>query len=57
MADLVDKLTRSEIMAKVKSKHTSPEMEVRRTLHRAGHRFRIHRSDLPGNPDPTVPSA
>lgn len=51
MTDSVDKLTRSKIMAKVKSKGTSPEMAVRRTLHRAGHRFRLHRADLPGNPD------
>lgn len=51
MADHVDKLTRSQTMAKVKSKGTSPEMEVRHTLHRAGHRFRIHQADLPGNPD------
>lgn len=51
MTDSVDKLTRSKIMAKVKSKGTSPEITVRRTLHRAGHRFRLHRADLPGNPD------
>ena len=30
---------------------TTPEMIVRRLLHRLGHRFRLHRRDLPGTPD------
>ena len=55
MTDHVDKRARSEIMAKVKSRDTGPEMEVRSALHRAGHRFRIHRSDLPGCPDLLFP--
>ena len=42
-------------MAKVKSRNTRPELEVRRALHRAGHRFRLHRSDLPGSPDLLFP--
>ena len=42
-------------MAKVKSRDTSPEMEVRRALHRAGHRFRVHRADIPGCPDLLFP--
>lgn len=49
-------LTRSEIMARVKSKNTQPELRVRSQLHRAGVRFRLHRKDLPGNPDIVVPS-
>ena len=55
MTDHVNSRTRSEIMARVKSRDTGPEMQVRRTLHRAGHRFRIHRSDLPGCPDLLFP--
>ena len=55
MADHVDKRTRSQIMARVKSKDTRPEMKVRRALHRAGHRFRLHRPDLPGRPDLVFP--
>ena len=55
MTDHVDSLTRSAIMARVKSRDTGPEMEVRRALHRAGHRFRLHRSDLPGRPDLLFP--
>ena len=55
MTDHVDSRTRSQIMAKVKSRNTRPELEVRRALHRAGHRFRLHRSDLPGSPDLLFP--
>ena len=50
-----DRSTRSEIMSRIRSKNTGPEMEVRRALHRAGHRFRIHRADLPGSPDLLFP--
>ena len=42
---------RSAQMAKVRSKDTKPEMFVRRLVHRMGYRFRLHRRDLPGNPD------
>ena len=55
MADHVDKRTRSKIMAKVKSRDTGPEMQVRRSLHRSGHRFQIHRADMPGRPDLLFP--
>lgn len=53
-----DKFTpkkRSEIMSRVKSKDTSPELRVRSALHRMGFRFRLHRRDLPGNPDVVLP--
>ena len=55
MTDHVDSRTRSQIMAKVRSRDTRPEMEVRRALHRAGYRFRLHRSNLPGKPDLVFP--
>ena len=55
MADHVDKATRSAIMSKVRSKNTGPEIAVRKALHRAGYRFRVHRSDLPGKPDLVFP--
>ena len=42
-------------MAKVKSRDTRPEMAVRRALHRAGHRYRLYRSDMPGSPDLLFP--
>ena len=38
-------------MARVKSKDTAPELAVRRALHAAGLRYRLHRADLPGKPD------
>lgn len=55
MTDHVDSNTRSAIMAKVKSRDTRPEIRVRRALHRAGYRFRLHRADLPGKPDLSFP--
>lgn len=42
---------RSENMRRITSKGTKPEMVVRRLAHRLGYRFRLHKSDLPGNPD------
>ena len=38
-------------MRAVKSRDTAPELVVRRLAHGLGHRFRLHRKDLPGNPD------
>ncbi len=43
-------------MRAVKSKDTAPEMLVRRLLHAAGFRYRLHRRDLPGCPDLAFPS-
>lgn len=42
-------------MSRVRSKDTEPEMVVRRLLHHAGYRFRLHRLDLPGKPDIYLP--
>ena len=46
---------RSRLMAKIKGKNTRPEIAVRSLLHRAGYRFRIHVSSLPGKPDIVLP--
>lgn len=46
---------RSATMRAVKSKNTKPELAVRSLLHRLGFRFRIHRKDIPGNPDIAFP--
>lgn len=43
-------------MASVTSKDTKPELAVRRALHAAGLRYRLHRRDLPGCPDLVFPS-
>lgn len=42
-------------MSRVSGKNTKPELIVRSLLHSMGYRFRLHRSDLPGNPDITLP--
>lgn len=44
-------LTRSQTMARVKSRNTKPELLVRRLLTRLGYRYRLHRAGLPGKPD------
>lgn len=49
--DIVDQATRSKMMGKIKAKNTRPEIIVRKYLHANGYRFRLHRKDLPGNPD------
>ena len=38
-------------MAQIRSKNTTPEMNVRRATHALGLRFRLHSADLPGKPD------
>lgn len=42
---------RSAVMARIKSKNTTPELVVRKSTHALGYRFRLHRQDLPGKPD------
>jgi len=54
--DIVNKEKRSAIMSRVRSANTSPEVRVRRILHRLGYRFRLHRRDLPGTPDIVLPA-
>jgi len=49
--DRVPPEVRSRIMSRIRSRDTGPEMEVRRALHRAGYRYRLHSGDLPGRPD------
>ena len=44
-------MDRSELMRRVRSKDTKPEMAIRRALHRAGYRYRLHAKHLPGKPD------
>lgn len=51
MVDSVTPALRSEIMSRVRSKDTRPEMIVRRMLHKAGYRYRLHAAGLPGKPD------
>ncbi|WP_119166348.1 very short patch repair endonuclease [Algihabitans albus] len=44
-------LTRSEQMARVRSKNTKPELLIRLGLHARGRRYRLHQKSLPGTPD------
>ena len=46
---------RSAVMRRVKGRNTTPEMTVRRVLTKLGARYRLHRKDLPGNPDVVMP--
>ena len=42
-------------MSRIRGKDTKPEMAVRKMLHAAGFRFRLHVKDLPGKPDIVLP--
>lgn len=55
MADVVDPLTRSRMMAGIKGKDTKPELLVRSYLHQRGLRFRLNSRKLPGKPDIVLP--
>lgn len=55
MTDIFSPEKRSEIMSKVHSSNTKPEILVRRTLHKLGFRYRLGGCDLPGKPDLVFP--
>lgn len=55
MADVVDPATRSRMMSGIRGKNTRPELLLRKALHRAGFRFRLHDTKLPGKPDLVLP--
>jgi DNA mismatch endonuclease (patch repair protein) len=55
MADVVDKITRSRMMAGIKGKDTKPELALRRALHHLGLRYSLHVAGLPGRPDIVLP--
>lgn len=55
MVDVVNHVTRSRMMSGIKGKNTKPELTLRRYLHYRGLRFRLHRKDLLGQPDLTLP--
>lgn len=54
--DRVPPVIRSKIMAAVKTSDTGPELLIRKSLHRLGFRYALHRRDLPGKPDLVFPS-
>lgn len=51
MVDVVDKATRSRMMAGISGRNTRPELALRKALHRQGFRFRLHVRTLAGRPD------
>lgn len=54
----MDRITpeaRSANMRAVRKKDTAPELAVRKALHVAGYRYRIHVKNLPGSPDIVFP--
>jgi DNA mismatch endonuclease (patch repair protein) len=55
MPDQFTATERSRVMRAVKSGDTTPELIVRRIVHALGYRFRLHRRDLPGQPDLVLP--
>lgn len=55
MADFLSPQQRSERMARIRSSNTSPELALRRELHRLGLRFTLNNKKLPGKPDLVFP--
>ncbi|WP_082503791.1 very short patch repair endonuclease [Methylobacterium sp. Leaf117] len=55
MADRLTPEQRRLNMSRVRAKDTGPEMAVRRLLHHAGYRYRLHSRELPGRPDLVLP--
>jgi DNA mismatch endonuclease (patch repair protein) len=53
--DVVDKATRSQMMAGIRGRDTKPERVLRTALHSAGFHYRLHVSNLPGKPDLVFP--
>lgn len=48
-------MTRSQNMARVKSKNTKPEVFLRKLLWHKGFRYRLNYKELPGSPDLYIP--
>lgn len=55
MVDIVDRETRSRMMAGIRSMNTKPELTIRRAFHKMGLRYRLHGKDIPGRPDMVFP--
>ena len=58
MADVFTKEKRSEVMSRIRSRDTKPELLLRSALHRLGFRFTVNgplNRELPGRPDIVLP--
>jgi DNA mismatch endonuclease (patch repair protein) len=49
--DSLSPTERSEIMARVRSKNSRPELAVRKMVFGLGYRYGLHARELPGSPD------
>jgi DNA mismatch endonuclease (patch repair protein) len=54
MSDVFDAVTRSEIMRRVRSSHTRPEIKVEAALREAGIAYSSHPKAVTGSPDLVV---
>lgn len=55
LADVFTPGKRSEVMSRIRSRDTQPELVVRRGLHALGFRYRVNDQRLPGRPDLVLP--
>lgn len=55
MTDVLTPAQRRLNMQRIRGKDTAPEMTLRRLLHAAGFRYRLHDRKLPGRPDLVFP--
>jgi DNA mismatch endonuclease (patch repair protein) len=55
MVDVLTADQRRLNMSRIRNADTGPELLIRRGLHIRRYRFRLHRKDLPGCPDITLP--
>jgi len=55
MADIVSPKVRSRMMSGIRAKNTRPELAIRKKLHSAGFRYRLHDTRYPGKPDMVFP--
>lgn len=53
--DVLTPEQRQRNMSRIRGRDTKPEMLLRRGLHAAGLRFRLHVRNLPGRPDVVLP--
>jgi len=55
MPDIWNREKRSEVMSKIHSRDTDPEVQLRRELFQRGFRYRVNRKGLAGRPDIVFP--
>lgn len=55
MVDVMSSVARSALMSRIRSKHTKPELTLRKLLWGRGYRFALHAERLAGRPDLVLP--